>query len=50
MYGITNEQPEPITGLRTGIPMDLERIVNRCISKDPADRYQHVDDLLSELN
>jgi len=50
IYGITNDQPEPLTGLRTGIPLDLERIVNRCISKDPQDRYQHADDLLSELN
>jgi TolB-like protein/Tfp pilus assembly protein PilF len=36
--------------LRTGVPLELERIVNRCISKDPQDRYQHADDLLSELN
>jgi len=50
IYGITNEQPESITGLRTGVSLELERIVNRCISKDPADRYQHTDDLLSELN
>ena len=50
MYAITSEDPEPITGLRTGISLELERIVNRCISKDPQDRYQHADDLLSELN
>jgi non-specific serine/threonine protein kinase len=50
IYGIVNEQPEPITGLRTGVPLELERIVNRCISKDAQDRYQHADDLLSELN
>ena len=50
IYGIANEQPEPITGLRTGVPLELERIINRCISKDPQDRYQHADDLLSELN
>jgi serine/threonine protein kinase len=50
MYGITNEQPKPLTGLRTGVPLELERIVNRCLSKDPQDRYQHADDLLSELN
>ncbi len=50
IYGIANEQPEPITGLRTGVSLELERIVNRCISKDPQDRYQHADDLLSELN
>jgi serine/threonine-protein kinase len=50
IYGIANEQPEPITGLRTGVSLELERIVNRCTSKDPQDRYQHADDLLSELN
>ena len=50
IYGIANEQPEPITGLRTGVPLELERIINRCIAKDPQDRYQHADDLLSELN
>ena len=26
MYSIMNEDPEPITGLRTGLPMELERI------------------------
>jgi len=50
MYAITNENPEPITGLRSGVPLELERIINRALSKDPQDRYQHVDDLLSELN
>ena len=49
-YSIINEEPEPITGLRTGIPLELERIVNRTLAKDPQDRYQHADDLLSELN
>ena len=50
IYGIANEQPEPITGLRTGAPLELERIINRCISKNPQDRYQHADDLLAEVN
>jgi serine/threonine protein kinase len=50
IYGIVNERPKPITGLRTGVPLELERIINRCISKDPQDRYRHADDLLSELN
>jgi len=50
MYSITNEKPEPITGLRSGVSVELERIVNRMLAKDVQDRYQHVDDLLSELN
>jgi TolB-like protein/Flp pilus assembly protein TadD len=49
-YAIVNEIPEPLTSLRTGIPMELERIVNRALAKDPKDRYQHADDLFSELN
>jgi serine/threonine protein kinase len=27
MYSITNDVPEPVSGLRTGVPLDLERIV-----------------------
>ena len=33
MYSITNEQPEPPTGLRTGVPMELEFIVGKCLAK-----------------
>jgi serine/threonine protein kinase len=50
IYGICNEDPQPLTGIRTNVPAELERIVNRALAKDPTDRYQHVDDLLSELN
>ena len=28
-YGILNEQPEPMTALRTGLPMELERITGQ---------------------
>ena len=41
--------PAPVTALRTGVPMDLERVVTRALSKDPADRYQTATDMLSEL-
>ena len=27
VYSITNEEPEPLTALRTGVPMELEWIV-----------------------
>jgi serine/threonine protein kinase len=49
MYSIMNEAPEPITGLRTGVPMELERIVNKAMSKKPEERYQHTDELLVDL-
>ena len=49
IYSIMNEEPEPITGLRTGIPMELEKIVTKCLEKDPSERYQHADELLVDV-
>jgi serine/threonine protein kinase len=49
MYSLMNENPEPLTGLRTGVPMELERLVNKCLEKQAAHRYQHADDLLADL-
>ncbi len=48
-YSILNEQPSPVTGLRTGVPMELERIISKCIEKKAVDRYQHADELLVDL-
>jgi len=48
-YSIVNEQPEPLTGLRTGIPLELERIVNKALVKNSDERYQHVDEMLVDL-
>lgn len=41
--------PTPLTAVRTGVPIELERVVNRALSKNPDDRYQTVKDMLSEL-
>jgi serine/threonine-protein kinase len=49
MYSIVNEEPEPLTALRTGVPMDLERVVAKMLAKNPAERYQHVDELPVDL-
>jgi serine/threonine-protein kinase len=49
VYSIINTDPEPLTALRTGIPMELERIVMRCLAKDPAERYQTAEDLVADL-
>ncbi|MCH8874901.1 protein kinase, partial [candidate division KSB1 bacterium] len=49
IYSILNEDQEPITGLRTGVPMELERIVNKCLEKEPSSRYQHTDELAVDL-
>jgi TolB-like protein/Tfp pilus assembly protein PilF len=49
VYSILHEAPEPITGLRTGVPMELERIVDKTMTKSPDERYQHVDELIVDL-
>jgi eukaryotic-like serine/threonine-protein kinase len=48
-YGILNEQPEPMTALRTGLPMELERITAKCLAKEPDQRYQNCTDLLVDI-
>jgi len=49
VYSIVNEEPEPLTAIRTGVPMELERIVNKALKKNYAERYQNVGDLLVDL-
>ena len=49
MYGILNEAPEPLTGLRTGVPIQLDGVIAKALAKDPADRYQTLADLAVDL-
>ena len=49
MYSILNADPEPLTAVRTGVPMELERIVEKVLQKDPARRYQSAADLIADL-
>lgn len=49
VYSILNTTPEPLTAVRTGVPMELERIVEKAMAKDPSERYQHVDEMLVDL-
>jgi len=49
VYSILNEDPEPLTAVRTGVPVELERIVTKCLMKDPKLRYQHADELAVDL-
>ena len=46
---IIREQPPAITDLQPDAPNDLQRIVRRCLAKDPEDRYQTIKDVAIEL-
>jgi eukaryotic-like serine/threonine-protein kinase len=49
LSSIMNAEPDRITGLRTGVPIALERIINKCLAKSPDERYQHADELVVDL-
>ncbi len=49
IYSITCEEPEPLTGLRTGVPMQLEWIVGKALAKKPENRYQSCVEMLVDL-
>ena len=42
---ILTREPAPLSSGIGGVPPELERIVARCLRKDPARRFQHVEDL-----
>jgi len=49
MYSILNEDPVPLASASPRVDPELDRIIRRALEKDPEDRYQHVDDMVSEL-
>ncbi len=46
---ILTSDPPPITQLQPLSPPALERLVKKCLEKDPDDRWQNASDLASEL-
>jgi len=49
IYSIINEEPDPVSSIRSNVPMELERIIKKAIQKDQKYRYQSVDELLVDL-
>ena len=49
VHSILNEKPQPLHGLITDLPQELENIINRCLEKDPANRFGLTDELVSAL-
>jgi len=46
---IIREPAPPISEFRPDLPSQLQRIIRRCLAKDPEDRYQTIKDLAIEL-
>ncbi len=45
IYSILNDEPKPIADLRPSVPIELEQLVGKALSKNPDARYQHVDEI-----
>jgi len=48
-YEIVHEEPEPLTAVRTGVPMELEFIVGKCLAKDAEARYADAGEIAKDL-
>ena len=50
LVAIIREEPEPIVSLNAEVPAPLGWIVERCLAKDPEERYASTRDLARDLN
>jgi len=49
LAAVLRDEPKPAAEIIPGLPHDLDRIVTRCLRKDPNQRYQHAGDLKIDL-
>ena len=49
LYSIINVEPQPIARFNEKVTPEIERIAAKALEKDRDDRYQHVDEMLSDL-
>jgi serine/threonine protein kinase len=45
LAAILHQEPKPVRELAPHVPAELEQIVARCLRKEPARRFQHIDDV-----
>lgn len=49
LYNIVHKEPAPLSKASNNIPQDLEKIVNRCLAKNPLNRFQSMIELLDDM-
>jgi Tol biopolymer transport system component/serine/threonine protein kinase len=45
LSAVLRDDPKPLSQIIETMPRDLEKLVTRCLRKEPGRRYQHMDDL-----
>ena len=46
---VLHDEPRSLAEIKPHTPLEFQRIVGKCLAKDPARRYQHADDLALDL-
>ena len=49
IHAIVNEEPEPLARYKSDVLPELQRIVSKCLAKNPNERYQTSADLMADL-
>lgn len=49
IHAILNKKPVPLTALRSDLPAAMEKIVGKCLEKNPKDRYGSAAELKADL-
>jgi serine/threonine protein kinase len=49
IYSIANEEPTPLARYNEEVTDEIQHIVSKVLEKERDDRYQHVDEILSDL-
>ena len=49
IYSILNESPKKLNDFRSDIPAEMEKVINKCLSKNTSERYQSIEELIIEL-
>jgi Tol biopolymer transport system component len=48
-YSIINQNPEPLARYKADINESYQRIIDKALDKDSETRYQHIDEILSDI-
>jgi eukaryotic-like serine/threonine-protein kinase len=49
LHRILNTEPEPAGELNPGAPSQIDRVIRRCLAKDPDNRYQSIKEVAIEI-
>jgi serine/threonine protein kinase/tetratricopeptide (TPR) repeat protein len=50
LYSIVHEEPQPISIFRPDLPLDVESSITKMLQKEPGERFQYMQELLSQLD